>query len=234
MPLTKREKRTVVVLVCIAAVVTAMYGGIQLTHYLALQAYEQACKEAQIRVREGETLRLNSDEDKATEIMGESYQAGFDWNGTMNFTINETWLYSSWDKLAKSLNYPTWLDRPSDYDQTEYLVAHITITNVDAEPVRVDNHGVMSFSMGLIQLHPSGELIGFDGCIYGAQEQKDAFAYKVEKGMTESYLLVFSSSSPSHLSIGVSWTNEKYIVNISPSPVDDSCGDNLVQAGGQP
>ncbi len=194
----KKEIRALVILIATAAIVGTGWltwkntSDAEIEHKKDINAEFQKANTQ--TYEQGDTIVCDSraDEDMA-DGSGQSYSAGFDWNGTMNWTVVDSFLYDnpadagiSEDSEGTFLPMPTSIAESGDY---RFLLCEVSIENVDAEPTDdiKPPFNIATFRTGTVGY--------FDGTIEGAAE-KDGWKYDLPIGTTAVYHVGFYILNP--------------------------------------
>lgn len=178
-----------------------------------------------------ETVSLDSEQDKD----GENYawNAGFDWNGTMELTLKSVSAFNSADDapLDATFTLPDIADYRSFITDSEgspcFLLLELSIDNVDAAPK--SDQGDSDFNISLLNPHGDyvfSELCYFDGNYCGTKQETSTnyYHYFLEPGESKTFHLGFYADETMldegfALVAGITGL-EKYVIDITPGDIE--------------
>lgn len=179
MALTKREKRFAVVAAAVVLVVGSLWAGNYLVGRIQLERQIESFDDFKWQhaqtYQQGETIRCDSAEDKAlVDGEGWPYYAGFDWDGTMSITIEDSWLFGGSEEACEFVGEELggWEGREGE-DQVLFVKARVE--NIDAKPT----FSTDTFNMSV--LNGPGEWCYFNGTLDDA-DVKDHLEYALAPG----------------------------------------------------
>lgn len=188
MALTKGEKRTAVLAVAIVFSVGVFWIASSVVNDINLKkqltSFDDFKRQNAMTFQQGDTIRCNSEEDESlVDDAGWLFYAGFDWEGTMNLTVEDSWLFDNMaDACAMIGEEP---DKPESEEWTSFLFVKVRVENVDAVPA----DGASDFNIsGMLQ--GPGEIYYFSGA---SEENGETgyFHYSLEPGESEVFYLGF-------------------------------------------
>lgn len=195
--LKKNETRAFVILITIAAIAGIGWLIWSGTSTFELNQQKESFSEFQkanaTTYQQGETIVGDSREDESSSSeAGWLYTAGFDWEGTMNWTVIDSWLYDTTDAAGISESSPGHFSpMPKEIlesDDFDFLVCEVRVENIDAQLQSEDSH----FNIATLR---TGWVGYFDGTYLGASE-KDGWAYNLDPGTTAIYHIGYYIPNP--------------------------------------
>lgn len=196
------------------------------------QATESYAETHSFAYQLGETITLDSNSDKE----GESYSwvAGFDWDGTIEATLNEVKIYEQkqFDELNSkylvSDDMERQLNRLEDPKNPLIVCYQLTLHSIDATPENGNGFNIQTFSLNGDAEFASYEPIYIEGTYYGTKkyDETNGYKYTLAKGETKTITigyLVGSNAKGTELSLAFGQSNsEKYAVKINPSEIKEA------------
>lgn len=193
MALEKREKRTVLVIGLIVVAAAACWGMWNVHLHVQEDAIKAEHRQANKHVKMGETISLNSYEDREGTPSDPGYVAEFDWDGTLEFTVESAEFYGDVESLvAEHPSVSASMERARAHKYPGYLACRIIVNNVDAVPWDTTRAGTPGFFMSSWRIGPPlyGDSEGFDGTAPNA-EARELFIYALPQGSQETYTVVY-------------------------------------------
>lgn len=188
----RNEKRALIAIVVALVVVGGGWGAWKAVGFFGLESQKSAFDEFQEdnaqTYQQGETVVGDSHADEDMTADGSdnwSYAAGFDWNGTMKWTVDDSWLFDDPAGAGISADSPGTFevmpDSAAEGGDYEYLLYEVRVENVDATPKSEENP-----YYNIDTLHAGVALSYFDGTFPGASYH-EGWCYKLDPGTTAVY-----------------------------------------------
>ncbi|WP_165050309.1 MULTISPECIES: hypothetical protein [unclassified Adlercreutzia] len=137
MALTRSEKRTAVLAVVVVLAVGVFWMGFSVVEGINLRrqiaSFDDFKRQHAMVFRQGDVVRCDSGEDESlVDDAGWAYQAGFDWDGTMNFTVEESWLFDEMADACSMIGVEP--DGVGREERAGVLLVKVRVENIDARP----------------------------------------------------------------------------------------------------
>lgn len=197
----RNEKRALIAIVVALVVVGGGWGAWKAVGFFGLESQKSAFDEFQEdnaqTYQQGETVVGDSHADEDMTADGSdnwSYASGFDWDGTMKWTVVDSWLYDDPADAGISADSPgTFLAIPASIAETgdyKFLLCEVRVENVDAMPESKE-----SPHCNIATLHGGGSLGYFDGTFPGATDH-ESWEYNLDPGTTAVYHVGYYVDNP--------------------------------------